>query len=124
MEHSLGLILRLCEWFGVSLGTEHSLGLILRLCEWFGGWNTALVSYSGCADGKAMNSQVLTMLILSTSGSVSMAVAPVDPSESPPAVRCSLDIEERKGRKEWREEEGRDKKEVMETGREGRRTNS
>ena len=30
-----------------------------------------------------------------------MAVAPVDPSELPPAVRCSLDIEERRGRKKW-----------------------
>ena len=47
------------------------------------------------------------MLILSTSGSVSMAVAPVDPSESPPTVRCSLDIEERRGRKKWGRRGGR-----------------
>ena len=68
------------------------------------------------------------MLILSTSGSVSMAVAPVDPSESPPTVRCSLDIEERRGRKKWGRRggrngermEGRDKKEVTEMGKRGK----
>ena len=64
------------------------------------------------------------MLILSTSGSVSMAVAPVEPSESPPTVRCSLDVERgRKGREGGRggREEGEEGEGGRERGREGGR---
>ena len=57
-------------------------------------------------EAKLRTARLLTVLILSTSGSVSMAVAPVEPSESPPTVRCSLDVE--RGREGGREE-GREK---------------
>ena len=84
-------------------------------------------TYSGCRGGKTKDISLLTVLILSTSGSVSMAVAPVEPSELPPTVRCSLDVERGRkgGRKTMKEKEWRQGREGEREGeREGGRTKS